>query len=108
MYHFFSAVGGAMLPVMLGDELRGAGSWACSSAASESLGSVPLSINALRDAGPDEVEREQDQRREHSHEDHGERRAAGLLCRRPGDFLELRRDLVREAVDLVVAVRDHA
>src|SRR5512141_395567 len=111
MYHFFSAVGGAMLPVMPGDELRDAGCCAGSSAASpasESLGSVPLSINALRDAGPDEVEREQDQRREDRHEDHRERGATGFLRRRPGDLLELRGDLVREVIDAIVAIRDDA
>src|SRR4051812_923490 len=113
MYHFFSAVGGAVtwpLDVM-GCPLPSAFSvcsigGADSSADSDSWGSFgpALSINQLRDVRPHEVEQTENDGRNDRHDDDDQRCRADFLRARPRDLLELRRHLVGEAVILVAAI----
>ena len=67
-------------------------------------GSVPLSINQLREVRPDEVEQTEDDRREIAMTITTNVAVRTSLAGRPGDLLELGGDLVGEVVDVIVAV----
>src|ERR1700733_13877339 len=98
MYHFFSAFGDALMP------LPGAGACSGGLPLSEGLPSSTLSIDQLREVRPDEVEEAEDDRRDDRHDDHHERRRSDFLRGWPRDLLELGSHLVREVVELVVAI----
>ena len=97
MYHFFSAVGGAAAD-RRHDLVRALATSARARRSFVSLGSGDaLSIDQLREVRPHEVEQAEDDRRDDRHDDHDDGRGADFLGRRPGDLLQLGRDLVGEA-----------
>src|SRR5690606_36524736 len=108
MYHFFSAVGGAMfwpfvdvgssavVPAagaadFVSPSACSTGGAVCScSSVSFGSGDDALSINQLREVRPDKVEQAENDCRDDRHDDHHDRCGADFLGRRPGDLLQLR------------------
>src|SRR5262249_28254017 len=111
MYHFFSVPSAGLSPPPVRSPSAPSAEGPClgSAVAPLSPRSVPAglaAIDQLRDVRPDQVEQAEDERRNDRHDDHRGRRGADLLGGRPGDLLQLARDLGGEVVDAVVAIEN--